>query len=339
LSQNIRAKFFALSIVGALVCAPTVVFAQPQEPVSKSTTAALENLAAVSDDTSHDVLGTSADIAASKASNVFDLHVAETAIVVPREPGKPIRIGTGSESIEILRPSENQASAMALAPGVISNEGADFSTVTSVKDSGDVQIATVINDPRSTERFEYHLDLPDDATMREVEGGVLIESKNGDLIGGFAPPWAKDANGLEVHTRYEIEGNAIVQVVDHHSVENLTYPVVADPAYSKGIIKQVKWERWKNGGWEIRLTVTALARWYQPFNPSYVYKMGLDDLRQHHPRSMAKATMAQQWNCHVVGLAGTINIDLESKRKSWPGWRKGIATSVIKGNAAKACNW
>ncbi|MGP9652444.1 hypothetical protein ACT3TP_18445, partial [Glutamicibacter sp. AOP38-B1-38] len=46
----------------------------------------------------------------------------------------------------------------------------------------------------------------------------------------------------------------------------------------------------------------------------------------------AKATMAQQWDCHVRGLHLVKNVDLESKRKSWPGWRKGIPSAVLKKN-------
>ncbi|WP_418907833.1 hypothetical protein [Glutamicibacter endophyticus] len=339
MTRKTRSKLLAISLVASLLYAPTGAFAQPQEASPNGTTEALENLAALSGESSTDILGTSTDTPVSESADAFDLSIAETEISIPREADKPVKIGEGPETVEILRPADNQSEATAIAPGVVANEGEEFTTVTSVKNSGDVQIATIINDAESTERFEYQMLLPAGATMRETNGGVLIESENGDLIGGFTPPWAKDANGLEIPTRYEVDGNTLIQVVDHRSAKNLEYPVVADPAYSRGIIKEVKWERWNNGGWEIRFTVTSVARWYQPFNPSYVYKMGLDDLREHHPRSMAKATMAQQWECHVVGLPGTINIDLESKRKSWPGWRKGIAASVIKGNPAKACNW
>ncbi|WP_315636676.1 MULTISPECIES: hypothetical protein [Microbacterium] len=159
------------------------------------------------------------------------------------------------------------------------------------------------------------------------------------MIGGFFPAWAKDAAGNDVPTHYELAGNTLTQVVEHEELTEGQYPVVADPAYRRGMISQVKWERWANGGWEIRLTVTALARATQPINPAIVYSEGLADLREHHPRGMAKKTMAQQWDCHVVGLPGTINIDLESYRKSWDGWRAGIIPAVLQGNPAKACNW
>lgn len=166
----------------------------------------------------------------------------------------------------------------------------------------------------------------------------MIRSVEGNLIGGFTPAWATDANGNDVPTRYELNGSTLTQIVDHQSAD-VAYPVVADPAYSRGMIHSVIWERWARGGWEIRLQVTALARWTQLVDPAIVYTEGLRDLRQHHPRSMASATMAQQWDCHVVGLPGTINIDLESYRRSYPGWRAGLLPSIIKRNPAAACNW
>lgn len=46
-----------------------------------------------------------------------------------------------------------------------------------------------------------------------------------------APPWAIDANGFAVPTRFEIRGSSLVQVVDH---EGAAYPVVADPKYTWG---------------------------------------------------------------------------------------------------------
>ncbi|WKB36474.1 hypothetical protein QS257_05045 [Terrilactibacillus sp. S3-3] len=43
----------------------------------------------------------------------------------------------------------------------------------------------------------------------------------------FQPAWAKDANGNNVHTHYEVNGDTITQVID---TDNTTaYPVVADP--------------------------------------------------------------------------------------------------------------
>lgn len=46
-------------------------------------------------------------------------------------------------------------------------------------------------------------------------------------FGAVAAPWAVDATGQSVPTRYEIEGQALVQVIDFTAAT--AFPVVADP--------------------------------------------------------------------------------------------------------------
>ena len=41
-------------------------------------------------------------------------------------------------------------------------------------------------------------------------------------------PWARDANGAEVPTHYEITGTTLTQIIDHR-MEPYAYPIVADP--------------------------------------------------------------------------------------------------------------
>lgn len=86
-------------------------------------------------------------------------------------------------------------------------------------------------------------------------------------------------------------------------------------------------------------TVANEGETFSAITSVYVMVEGLRDLREYHPRSMGSVTMAQQWECHVVGLPGTINIDLESYRRSWPSWRSGIFAALIKRSPASACNW
>lgn len=48
---------------------------------------------------------------------------------------------------------------------------------------------------------------------------------------GVATPWATDANGQSIPTHYETDGTSLTQVIEHNSVANVAYPVVADPIY------------------------------------------------------------------------------------------------------------
>ncbi len=283
-----------------------------------------------------DVLGDTADI----PGGASDSRVQNIQIVVPSSLEDPVVVGAGDEAVGIFRPGSSGTPAEAVQDGVSVHDvphGADV--VTAVKADSTVQIATVLENSEAPERYEYPISVPVGARLELINGQPFVWSEDGSMIGGFFPAWALDATGRSIPTHYELHDNTLTQVVEHLSVSEVKYPVVADPAYRRGMIDQVKWERWARGGWEIRLTVTSLARFTQPVNPAIVYTQGLADLREHHPRSMQYRTMAQQWDCHVVGLPGTINIDLESYRRSWDNWRSGIGSAVIRGNPAAACNW
>lgn len=62
----------------------------------------------------------------------------------------------------------------------------------------------------------------------QPDGSVLFVDAQGDEAGGIAVPWAFDANGSEVPTRFRLDGDALVQTVDHSGAD---YPVTADPAW------------------------------------------------------------------------------------------------------------
>ncbi len=54
------------------------------------------------------------------------------------------------------------------------------------------------------------------------------------------PPWAVDANDQQLPTSYAVEGNVLVQRVDHSGA---AYPVVADPKVTYGWYIYVRWNK------------------------------------------------------------------------------------------------
>lgn len=305
------------------------------ESVIEANANVADGRSALDTDLVHDAAWVPTDAASSAA---VDAIVQGIHVVIPSSADAPVTVGSGELAVTIGRPAQAAGAGVAVRPGVVANAGDAMTTVTSVNADGSAQIGVIIDTAEAPEAFEFDLGVPAGATASMENGQVFIFAGDGDLVGGFAPPWATDANGVSVPTRFELVGDSLIQHVEHRR-SDVAYPVVADPAYANGMISQVKHERWANGGWEVRLTVTALARWTQPVNPGFVYSAGLKDLREHHPRSMQYKTMAQQWDCHVVGLPGTVNIDLESYRRSWDGWRAGILPALIQSNPALACNW
>lgn len=103
------------------------------------------------------------------------------------------------------------------------------SSVSLIREDGAVQVATVIADASAPTRFEYPITLPPGARLIADGAGAVIVDAEGASIGSFQAPWARDADGRPVPTRYDVHGATLTQIVDHRG--SFTYPVVADPTY------------------------------------------------------------------------------------------------------------
>lgn len=92
----------------------------------------------------------------------------------------------------------------------------------------DARILLVIGGPQAPTRFEFHATLPEGASLvPHFAGGVEVVDASGEAIAYIEPPWAIDANGTAVATRFEVRGDTLIQIIDH---KGAVYPVVADPS-------------------------------------------------------------------------------------------------------------
>lgn len=86
-----------------------------------------------------------------------------------------------------------------------------------------------IEGPDAPERYEFrvggaaeHLDIRED-------GSVDVLDAEGDSIAIIAAPWAVDAAGTPIPTRYKTSGRTLIQQVEHRDGHYI-YPIVADPS-------------------------------------------------------------------------------------------------------------
>ncbi|MDR6866019.1 hypothetical protein J2Y69_000604 [Microbacterium resistens] len=102
---------------------------------------------------------------------------------------------------------------------------------------GSTRVQTVLASPTSAHEFGYELD--GFTPVQDGEGNFGFLNGDGILV-PVASPWAKDANGADVATRYEIRGDRLVQVVTPSA--STAYPIVADPTWA-----------WWNAGYGAKL--------------------------------------------------------------------------------------
>jgi hypothetical protein len=96
-----------------------------------------------------------------------------------------------------------------------------------------VRMLSVIRSASAPTTYRYPLRLPHGATLQQQSSGVvLIRNAAGRAVGTVRAPWAIDARGTRVSTRFEVRGRTLVQHVEHRGA---VYPVIADPSIDFGL--------------------------------------------------------------------------------------------------------
>lgn len=112
-----------------------------------------------------------------------------------------------------------------IAPTFDNHDGSTTSVV--VKDT-QLTVASILSDRNAPEQYSYDYSGMGELRQDPSDGGVTVW-RDGVMVSGLYDPWAVDANGVSVPTRYEVNGSTLTQVVDHRE-GSYTYPIVADPS-------------------------------------------------------------------------------------------------------------
>ena len=129
----------------------------------------------------------------------------------------------------------------------VSNEFAIYeehnSAVLAFEDGG-YALLEVIENANSAGALQYHIDLGDGQSISsDGVGGYQVVNEDGENVVALGAPWAVDAAGTDVPTRYQLDENGTLTLeVDHLGGTNYVYPIVADPCWrfwSRGCRRQV----------------------------------------------------------------------------------------------------
>lgn len=315
--------------------------AQEPEP-DESVGGAVEAVVAAAPELSSEALTTESDGSSAMG------NAEGVSIEVPFDAGEPITLTDGETSVGVELPYGDLA-----APGELSEQGMvafdnenNTSTVTALRDDGSIQVNVVIDGIESPREFPYQFDLPPGTEIEQVGESILFINGS-ELVAGLAPAWAKDADGREVPTWYEVrEGGLVVQVVAHGP--QYAYPIVADPWIGMWLFKDFSSTRkvYNNKkvysamltpwGWSV-YTGVAGGGGPVPLAAGYkiVREVGWSEWKQKLVGSKPAISLEQQYVCHarfgyVFWKAG-FHWDLETARSSKPDW-----TSNPKSHQ---CNW
>ena len=196
--------------------------------------------------------GTELAAPGSVTSGLLVTTAGETSSEVPLSPDESIMItsatGDRDQVARIDLPDE-----IGLGPGTVTSDGSvvyssvdasgDAAVVQTLAD-GSTRIQTVIASADSPHEFGYKMDgyQPYQSDTGEI---IFIDGQNNAVP--VAAPWATDAHGVAVPTRYEIRGEKVFQVVTPDV--STVYPLVADPTWL-----------WNGPAWGMKLNRSETSR-------------------------------------------------------------------------------
>lgn len=183
----------------------------------------------------------------SETRNGYIPSMENVNISIPKYGRDNIKLVAGEEQIEMKLPEEVLASK-----GLVSEDGyvmyqteeevdvvvqAIEEKISKNEQRSGVRTMISISDENAPKEYEFTYDLPEGYCL--IMGKELNNAEiNDDAIGivnseGYAvaiidSPWALDAKGNTIPTKYRIEGNTVVQEIEFD--KDTKFPVVADPS-------------------------------------------------------------------------------------------------------------
>lgn len=110
--------------------------------------------------------------------------------------------------------------------------GNDYGIVVGTGSNGTKAGYVVINTATAPSEYKFIVGDVNTKLSLNKNGSVTVKNAVGEQVNNILPPWAKDATGKDLPTRYTVEGNVITQKVNHQGAQ---YPVVADPSFGCGL--------------------------------------------------------------------------------------------------------
>ena len=229
----------------------------------------------------------------------------------------------GGASVHVGLPYADGASeASSVSQGVVSYDNKNgSSTIPVAKNDGSLQMVTKIDNRDAPTEYKYVMGVPQGTKLvHQKDGSVLILDNNGKMVSAMSKPWAVDAQGTPVNTKYVIQGNELIQVIDHTS-QDYMYPIVADPWLGVDLIDRV-WVDDVPEGYVVNVIPTS---WGRSFQGLATHSAHVDELKDKLGGDAWRVddhdgTIREQFLCHVAGNMfepGTYNLESWRPSKHW----------------------
>lgn len=154
---------------------------------------------------------------------------ANESVRIPRRGASPVAVSNEHGQFGFSLPAKG--AGVGLPDGLTTQySGTDDESSIAVQPlASGVRALIRINSEAAAEEYRFSFDGSVSSLVKNQDGSVSIIDDQGTEIGQVEAPWALDSGGREVPTHYEVDGAALVQVVEHRG-GGYAYGIVADPS-------------------------------------------------------------------------------------------------------------
>ncbi|MGO4782714.1 hypothetical protein [Cryobacterium sp. W22_MBD10_FK3] len=152
-------------------------------------------------------------------------------VTVPTTLSDGVTVASDIGGFHVDLPNASTAgAAQTLDNGTVVYPGGSSANSVAVIDGG-VQVLTTITRADAPVDYAYDVSLEASQKLELADAGPAVVNGDGSLAVVVGEAWAKNANGVDVPTSYTVAASTMIQTVDHTSMANVAYPVVADPIW------------------------------------------------------------------------------------------------------------
>lgn len=193
-------------------------------------------------------VATASDVRVEAPANVLAnmeealIEVGATPTTVTAEDGSGVDVqlpGAASQAAVATTPAgvltmEVPAQGRDLAQGddsitLLDGSATDTAVAVQRTESG-LRALVHIDSIEAPERFQFPIGGDVAEIKLTADGGAAALDAEGHVVATAPAPWAIDANGVSVPTRFEVDGTTLIQTVDHRGGD-YAYGIVADPSW------------------------------------------------------------------------------------------------------------
>ena len=179
--------------------------------------------------------------AVTGTADVVDVAPGESgvAVTVPVEADEAVHIETVGASVSFEQPHSPAGGEVVVSDhGTVSylNDDAPFNTHLQVVASPDPSLLSQgarslieIESIHAPREYVYPVDAGEGVVLTVQPDGGVLGTRGEHVVLVVPAPWARDAAGAVVPTRYEVRGTDLVQIVDFTPAH--TFPIIADPVW------------------------------------------------------------------------------------------------------------